>query len=71
MEDCKLNRIKVVLTEKEKTGKWLAEKLGVGITTVSRWSQNVTQPNLYTLAKIAHLLNVDVSELLNRTKIKP
>lgn len=35
-----LNRIKVVLVEQKKTGKWLAEKLGVSVTTVSRWCSN-------------------------------
>lgn len=34
MEERKLNRIKVVLVEKDKTGKWLAEELNVGTTTV-------------------------------------
>ena len=67
MEERKLNRIKVVLVEKDKTGKWLAEELKVGTTTVSRWCQNVTQPDLYTLDTIAKLLKVDVSELLNHT----
>lgn len=67
MEERKLNRIKVVLVEKGKTGKWLAEELKVGTTTVSRWCQNITQPDIYTLDAIAKLLKVDVSELLNRT----
>ena len=67
MEERKLNRIKVVLVEKDKTGKWLAEKLNVGTTTVSRWCQNITQPDIYTLDAIAKLLKVDVSELLNPT----
>ncbi len=67
MEERKLNRIKVVLVEKDKTGKWLAEELNVGTTTVSRWCQNITQPDIYTLDAIAKLLKVDVSELLNPT----
>ena len=67
MEERELNRIKVVLVEKDKTGKWLAEELNVGTTTVSRWCQNITQPDVYTLDAIAQLLKVDVSELLNPT----
>lgn len=69
MEERKLNRIKVVLVEKDKTGKWLAEELNVGTTTVSKWCQNITQPDIYTLDAIAKLklLKVDVSELLNPT----
>ena len=67
MEERELNRIKVALVEKDKTGKWLAEELNVGTTTVSRWCQNITQPDVYTLDAIAKLLKVDVSELLNPT----
>ena len=59
-----LNRIKVVLVEQKKTGKWLAEKLGVSVTTVSRWCSNSTQPDLQMLSKIAILLKVDTRDLL-------
>lgn len=31
-----LNRIKVVIVEKQKTGKWLAEQLGKSTCTVSK-----------------------------------
>ena len=61
----KLNRIKVVLVEKDKTGKWLAEQLGKSTTTVSKWCSNTTQPDLTTLSAIAKLLNVDIKDLLN------
>ena len=63
-----LNRIKVVLVEKNKTGKWLAEQLGKSACTVSNWCQNNIQPDLLTLDKIAKLLDVDVKELLNNTE---
>lgn len=62
-----LNRIKVVLVEKGKTGKWLAEEIGKTPCTVSKWCSNNIQPDLQTLDKIAKLLNVDVKELLNPT----
>lgn len=61
----KLNRIKVVLVEKQKTGKWLAETLGKDQSTVSKWCTNTSQPDLYTLAKIAKLLDVNIKDLLN------
>lgn len=61
----KLNRIKVVLVEKQKTGKWLAEVLGKDQSTVSKWCTNTSQPDLYTLAKIAELLEVNIKDLLN------
>lgn len=59
-----LNRIKVVLVEHKKTGKWLAEQLGVSTTTTSRWCSNASQPDLKTLNQIADLLGVDIIELL-------
>ena len=63
-----LNRLKVVLVERKRTGKWLAEKLGKNEATVSRWCTNESQPSLETLFAIAKVLNVDVSELLVSTK---
>ena len=63
-----LNRIKVVLAEKKRTNKWLAEQLGKNTTTVSKWCTNTSQPDLYTLEQIAQLLEVDVKNLLNSTR---
>ncbi len=63
-----LNRIKLVLVEKNKTGKWLADELGKTPSTVSKWCQNTIQPDLLTLDKIAQALNVDVKELITSTK---
>lgn len=65
-----LNRIKVVLVEKNKTGKWLADELGKSTCTVSKWCQNSIQPDLKTLDRIAKLLNVDVKYLLNDTEME-
>ena len=59
-----LNRIKVVLVEKGKTGKWLAEEIGKTPCTVSKWCQNTIQPDLKTLNEIANFLKVDVKDLL-------
>lgn len=59
-----LNRIKVVLVEQDKTGKWLANQLGKSTCTVSKWCKNTVQPDLKTLNDIANLLKVDVKELL-------
>ena len=60
----KLNRLKLVLVEKDKTGVWLAEQLGVTAVTVSKWCNNVTQPTLPTLDKIAELLECEKRELI-------
>lgn len=60
-----LNRIKVVLVEKRKTGKWLAEQLGKSNCTVSKWCSNTIQPDLKTFAQIASLLDVKITDLIN------
>ena len=59
-----LNRLKVVLVEQEKTGKWLSEQLGKSNCTVSKWCSNTVQPDLKTLNEIAAVLKVDVKDLL-------
>ena len=59
-----LNRLKLVLVEKKKTGKWLAEQLGKDTTTVSKWCTNTSQPSLETLVEIAQILDVDINELV-------
>ena len=60
----KVNRLKIVLVEKEKTSKWLAETLGKDPATVSKWCTNTTQPSIETFLEIARLLEVDIKELL-------
>ncbi len=59
-----INRLKVVLAEKKKTGKWLAEMLGKDPATISKWCTNSSQPALETLVEIAKLLEVEISELV-------
>lgn len=63
-----INRIKVVLAEKDRTNKFLAESLSVDPSQVSRWVTNRQQPNLETLLKIANALEVDIRELLQPSK---
>ena len=62
-----INRIKVVLVEKKRTSKWLASELGKDPATISKWCTNTSQPDLATLTKVAQLLEVDISVLLNKT----
>ena len=59
-----INRLKVVLVEKKKTSKWLAEQIGKDQATISKWCTNRVQPSLETLLEIATLLNVDVKDLI-------
>ena len=65
MEGKKINRSKLVLVEKKRTGVWLAQELGVSPVTISKWCSNITQPSLSTLSKIADLLEIDPRVLLN------
>lgn len=51
-----INRLKVVLAEKNRTGKWLAQQLGKNEATVSRWCSNTAQPSLEMVIKIASVL---------------
>lgn len=62
-----INRIKVVLVEKKRTNKWLAEVLQKDPATVSKWCTNVSQPSIETLVEIARVLEVDVKDLLVST----
>lgn len=65
MESQKINRLKVVLVENGKTGKWLAEQVRKDEATVSRWCSNKMQPYLDMLIKTASLLNVDPRQLID------
>ena len=64
MENKDLNRLKVVLAEKKKTNKWLAEQLGKDPATISKWCTNSTQPNLENLVEMAKCLEVTVNDLI-------
>ena len=59
-----LNRLKVVLVEQGKTGKWLAGEIGKSTCTVSKWCSNTVQPDLKSLIDIANILQVDVKDLI-------
>lgn len=59
-----INRIKVILADKKRTNKWLAEQLDVNPATVSKWCTNTSQPSLETLMMIAEVLCVNYTELL-------
>ena len=68
METERINRIKVVLVEQNRTGKWLAEQLQKNEATISRWCSNTSQPSLEMLVKIATVLNVEPKDLINTLK---
>ncbi len=64
-----INRLKVVLAEKKRTNKWLCEQLNVNPSTVSKWCTNSSQPDIETFVKIANLLEVELTDLINRHSI--
>ena len=64
----RINRLKIVLAEKNRKGKWLAEQLGKNEATVSRWCSNTAQPSLEMLVKIAEILDIETRDLINFRK---
>ena len=70
MEVKKLNRLKVVMAEKDLSNTWLSDRLGVSQATVSKWMTNFSQPNLETLIKISKVLNVDLNELVRPDEVQ-
>ena len=63
-----INRLKVVLLERQVTNKWLSEKMNLSTTTISRWCTNKTQPSLENLVEVAEILKVDVKDLIISTE---
>ena len=64
MERKRLNRLKVVLAEKNMKNKRLAELVGKDPAMLSKWVTNVDQPNVEMLILISKLLEVSVDDLL-------
>src|SRR5690349_9204995 len=62
-----LNRIAVVLKEERKSNRWLAAESGFTETTISQWSTNRKQPNIFSLYLIALLLRRDLKDLVVST----
>ena len=71
MEHKDLNRLKVVLAEKKRTNKWLAEQLGKDPATISKWCTNACQPPLEALIQISQCLEVDIKELIRVPEHNP
>ena len=60
----KLNRIKIVLVERDVSQKELAAQIGKSFSTVNANSAKRLQPNLETLDQIAQVLNVPMRTLI-------
>ena len=65
----KLNRIKAVLADKEKTSAWLATQLDRDPATISKWCTNACQPPMETFMKIAQLLEVGLDDLVRYDEV--
>lgn len=70
MAEKNLNRLKVVLAEKNLSNKWLSEQLGVGQATISKWVTNTSQPNLEMLLRLSDCLEVPLEDLVRRDGIE-
>ena len=70
MGNKKINRLKIVLAEKDKSNNWLAEQLGRDKATVSKWCTNTSQPDIETFIKISKLLNVELAELVRTDEVE-
>lgn len=62
----RINRLKVVLAEKQRTNKWLAKELDINPSTVSKWCTNSSQPDITLLLRISKLLDVELEDLINK-----
>ena len=70
MANKKINRLKIVLVEKEKTNNWLAEQLGRDKATISKWCTNTCQPDIETFIRISKLLAVELTDLVRTDEVE-
>lgn len=70
MESKNLNRLRVVIAEKNLSNKWLSEQLSVGQATISKWVTNSSQPSLEMLIKISKLLKIDINDLVRFDEVE-
>lgn len=70
MGNKKINRLKIVLAEKDKSNNWLAEQLGRDKATVSKWCTNTSLPDIETFIKISKLLNVELADLVRTDEVE-
>jgi putative transcriptional regulator len=66
-EKINLNRLRIILAERNKTNRWLADQLGVTEGTVSKWATNTHQPPLERLHDISIIFKIDIHDLIEST----
>ena len=65
-----MNRIKEVLSDKGIKQTWLAQKLEKSFNMVNEYFNNIRQPSLEDLTRIADILDIDVRKLIVSNKTK-
>ena len=65
-----MNRIKEVLKDKGISQTWLAKQTGKSYNTINEYARNVRQPSLEDLYKIAEILDIEIEQLLKKSKTK-
>lgn len=62
-----MNKIKEVLQQKGIKQTWLSEKVGKSLNVVNDYCNNRRQPSLEVLYRIADILEVDITDLLEKS----
>ena len=66
-----IKAIKHFLHEREKSQSWLAEEMGIGAGTISRWMTGQFEPEISQINKLAKALGIQPHELLIDYDAKP
>ena len=66
MENENINRLKVVLAEKNITNKWLAQEMKTSPATISKLETNSSQLSLVQLLRMADILKINYTELIRK-----
>lgn len=61
-------RIKEIMSERDVTSAWLAEKVGISKVAVSNIVTGKSSPSLDNIIKIANALNVSITEIIGEEK---
>lgn len=66
----RINCIKEMLVRHSRSQRWLSAELGKTPGTIAAMCNNLSQPHLKDLKRIAELLNVNIKDLLYDTPVK-
>lgn len=63
-----MNKIKEILESQGRTQTWLAKQIDKSYVVVTNYCNNNKQPSIPLLYQIAEVLDIDVRELLQKSK---